>query len=82
MSDVRYFLLVYDRARSKLVEVREFDDDGKASEEYARLEAEHRADANVEIVLIGSDSLETVKQTHSNYFSDDRETVETLVAGA
>jgi hypothetical protein len=37
--------------------------------EYARLEREHlnRADG-VEIVLIGSDSLETVKVTHANYF--------------
>ena len=30
------------------------------------LEVEHRRDDNVEIVLIGSDSIETVMQTHSN----------------
>lgn len=37
--------------------------------EYARLEREHMDKADrVEIVLIGSDSLETVKVTHANYF--------------
>jgi hypothetical protein len=35
-----------------------------------RLEREHRGDDKLEIVLIGSDSIETVRRTHSNYFGN------------
>lgn len=41
----------------------------RAMTEYARLEREHLKNADsMEIVLIGSDSLDTVKITHANYF--------------
>lgn len=39
-----------------------------ALEAYAAKEVEHRDDRSVEIVLIGSDSIETVRLTHANYF--------------
>ena len=38
-------------------------------EEYAKLEAEYRDSLSTDIVLVGSDSLETVKATHSTYFT-------------
>ena len=71
MSDsLRHFLLVFDHASAQLIQLLEFDTDAKkAMAEYARLEREHMDKADrVEIVLIGSDSLETVKVTHANYF--------------
>ena len=63
-------MLVFDHASAQLVEVIEFENDAeKAMAEYARLEREHMDKADqVEIVLIGSDSLDTVKVTHANYF--------------
>lgn len=39
--------------------------------EYAKKEEEYRGRPKMEIVLIGSDSLETVKITHANYFERD-----------
>jgi hypothetical protein len=71
MSDsLRHFLLVFDHASAHLIQLLEFDTDvNEAMAEYARLEREHMDKADrVEIVLIGSDSLETVKVTHANYF--------------
>jgi hypothetical protein len=63
-----HFLLVYDLAQQKLVHNAEFHDAGEASKEYARLEGEHRGDRDLEIVLVGADSLETIKTTHGHYF--------------
>jgi hypothetical protein len=64
-----HFLLVYDHVQQALVaEPREFLDSAEAAAAYAELEREHHHDANLEIVLIGSDSLETIKSTHGNYF--------------
>lgn len=64
-----HFLLVYDLDRQELVsEPQQFADPAVAAEAYAAAEREHKHDANLEIVLIGSDSLETIKSTHGNYF--------------
>ena len=67
-----HFLLVFDHDRQALIETpREFHDAGEAAAAYEALEREHRGDSNLEIVLVGSDSLETIKQTHGNYFDGE-----------
>jgi hypothetical protein len=71
-----HFLLVYDLDRRELVgDPREFHSPSEAAAAYAELEQEHRHDANLEIVLIGADSFETIKSTHGNYFDGNREGV-------
>lgn len=66
---IRHFLLVFDHNAGKLVETIEFGSDGaRAVDAYASKEAEHRDNPRIEIVLIGSDSLATVRLTHANYF--------------
>jgi hypothetical protein len=67
-----HFLLAYDRAAGHLISQVPFTDAHEATEAYKQLEVEHRLDENVEIVLIGSDSIETVMKTHSNYFGEQR----------
>ncbi|BBZ39296.1 hypothetical protein [Mycobacterium conspicuum] len=70
-SQLKHFLLVFDHNRAQLVDLKEFGTDAKsAMAEYARLErAQMKKESDsIEIVLIGSDSLETVKVTHANYF--------------
>jgi hypothetical protein len=70
MTPLKHFLLVFDHNRAELCRCDDFDTDVKsAMAEYARLEREHVGKTDgIEIVLIGSDSLETVKVTHANYF--------------
>lgn len=68
MSDLKHFLLVFDHARGELVLCDPFDDVEAALRAYSAAEREHEANGQLEIVLIGSDSIETVKRTHSNYF--------------
>lgn len=69
MNKINHFLLVFDHAAGELVGLEEFGSNGDAAvSAYAEKEREYRDRKMVEIVLIGSDSLETVKLTHANYF--------------
>jgi len=68
-SDIRNFLLVYDRHCGRLVSQQDFGNDATAAvAEYQRLERLHRNEAEIDIVLVGSDSIESVMVTHANYF--------------
>jgi len=70
MPQIKHFLLVFDHARAELIDQREFGTDSKAGvAAYNDAETLYRDRADVDIVLVGSDSLETVKLTHANYFS-------------
>lgn len=66
---IQHFLLVFDHRRGELVEERHFGHDSQtALAAYSKAEQEHRNDPMMEIVLIGSDSIETVRLTHANYY--------------
>jgi hypothetical protein len=84
VSDVPliHFLLIFDLDQQKLVGCEEFKDADEAAARYAQLERDHRQRGDrVEIVLVGADSIETLRQTHGNYFGLDRilERVDELV---
>jgi len=66
-----HYLLVYDHKQEKLLEAKEFTNAAEAAAAYAELEANHREDSNLEIVLVGADSLETIRLTHGNYFDGE-----------
>jgi hypothetical protein len=69
-----YVLLVFDHASGKLVCTQEYgSNEVEALDAYAKAEAEYDS-SNYEVVLIGSDSLETVKRTHANYFEGSQAT--------
>jgi hypothetical protein len=64
----QYFILVYDLAM-RHVEVHEYGADvEQANAAYSALEDEH-AGGKFEVVLVGADSIDTIKRTHSPYFS-------------
>ena len=66
---IKHFLLVFDHEAGHLVEEYDFGTDSDAAvAAYAAKEAEYQGRSRIEIVLIGSDSFETVKLTHANYF--------------
>ncbi len=67
---IHHFLLVYDHEKGRLVETREFGTDSKAAvAAYTAKERELEHQRLIEIVLIGSDSIDTVRLTHANYFN-------------
>lgn len=65
---MKHFLLVYDRKAEILIDQQVFDDSAKALSAYEEKEREFMGNKDLEIVLIGADSIETVRQTHANYF--------------
>lgn len=69
-SSIRHFLLTFDHARDELTDVEDFGDDiHAATSRYEDLEEQYRDSRMIDIVLVGSDSIETVKVTHSTYFN-------------
>jgi hypothetical protein len=79
--DIQHFLLVFDHEAGVLIDTVEFGSDGDAAvAAYSAKEKELEDRKLVEIVLIGSDSIETVRLTHANYF-DGRVAVSGYLAG-
>ena len=68
---LRHFLLVFDIDRQELLRCDEFDDPREAAAAYEGAERRHQSDRRLEIVLVGADSIDTIKRTHSNYFESE-----------
>ena len=68
-AKIQHFLFVFDHKEERLIEMIPFGVDGeRAVEAYSAKELEFQGQRRIEIVLIGSDSIETIKRTHANYF--------------
>lgn len=68
-AKIQHFLLVFDHNQGRLLELIEFGDDSeRAVEAYTAKERDFQGQRRIEIVLIGSDTIDTVKRTHANYF--------------
>jgi hypothetical protein len=67
---MKYFLMVYDRAVGKLIELRSYEEEqiDQALVERFNRELDERQRPNVEVVLLSASSLEAVKRTHARYF--------------
>lgn len=72
---MKYFLLVYDRPQGRLVEKpRVFSNHLQALEARFELEQSDH-DTDHEVVVIGGETLESLKTTHSRYFERSDELV-------
>jgi hypothetical protein len=71
MPPIHYFLIVFDSERQKLIEANDVGVDREiALRCYAKREQDYGMSRNrTQIVLVGAESLETVKRTHSQYFT-------------
>jgi hypothetical protein len=67
-DEIKYFLVTY-FTQERRYEVDEFGTDhDKAMTAYIEIEERYRGREDLDIVLLGADSLDTVKRTHSSYF--------------
>lgn len=74
----RYFLLTF-RAADRSLHTRDFGaDETAATAAYSALELELGASSEVEVVLVGADSLATIRKTHSHYFTAEQDLLETI----
>ncbi|MDQ3107659.1 MAG: hypothetical protein M3Q68_07640 [Actinomycetota bacterium] len=63
-----HFLLVYNHREQQLETHEQFEDGAAATDAYAAAEREAREQPHLEIVLVGADSFDTIRQTHASYF--------------
>jgi hypothetical protein len=81
-DQLRHFLLVYD-ARSRSVSVEDLGEDADAAaQRYGEVEMEYEKRSGFEVVLIGADSLETIRQTHAHYFAVEDDDDKFFVLGS
>jgi hypothetical protein len=67
-----YFLLVYSRSKGELVgQPLSYPSHAEALRARFRREA-HTTDPDIEIVVLGGESIESLMQTHSRYFGGAR----------
>jgi hypothetical protein len=59
---------VFDHDEERLIFCKEFTDADRAVLEYGIKERELEGRRRVEVVLIGSDSIQTIRRTHASYF--------------
>lgn len=78
----QYFILLYHIA-GREVEIKTYGRDADAAlEAYSEYERAHRNDDDVEVVMVGADSIETIQKTHSHYFAKtDDELLDQFLAG-
>jgi hypothetical protein len=68
-TEIQHFLVIYDINAGE-ANVRRFGADYDAAlEAYEKAEETYRGRDDLDVVLLGADSIETIKKTHSSYFS-------------
>ena len=73
-----YFLIRFDRAAGKQVDLQEFANSNEAVAAYTSEEEKYVDEPHMDIVLLGSSSIETVQKTHGNYFDRDTDWINRL----
>jgi len=82
MAELSQFLIVFDHNRGALhQDVTVFADPVEALGAYDAAERHFAGQAHIEVVLIGSDSLDTVRRTHANDFDGTAALERLLPAG-
>ena len=78
-TQIKHFLVIYDIPHG-IAHVDEFEKDYAAAlAAYNEAEAKHRENPDIEVVLLGSDSIDTLARTHSSYFELAEKHVDRLV---
>lgn len=70
MTDLKHFLVVFDRADGRLLRVDEYLDPREAMSARFSAERLHRHSPNIEIVVLGAKSETALHRTHARYFED------------
>lgn len=78
-EEIKHFLITFDPSTG-LTGVKSFGTDYEAAQTaYAEAEAANGMGGKLDIVLLSSDSLATIKRTHSSYFSGGNNSLKELL---
>lgn len=73
---MQQYLLVYNRRRGRIIRHRSFSQPGPALEARFEAEREFRDEPDIEVVVLGADSWDSLKHTHARYFKGVQELAE------
>lgn len=70
---MKQFVIVFDRPKGDILEIIEFPDSDRESALRVLFERENRYRTNndIEVVMLGAQSFETLKRTHMRYFKGE-----------
>jgi hypothetical protein len=71
-DDIKHFLVTHDVTRRETTVVEFGADYEVALDAYGEAERKVWGRPDLDVVLLGADSLETIKRTHSSYFGSGR----------
>lgn len=71
----KHFLLTFDLTAGEVRELKEFADATLAAKAYVDAERANAGNRDLEIVLVGADSEETLHLTHGHYFGSSPDDV-------
>ena len=74
------FLITFDHDAGKQISLEEFRNTALAVKAYGEREEQYRDNPRVEVVLLGAESIDAIKFTHSNYFEDTADALGNLLA--
>ncbi len=80
-DDIKHFLITRDPELHK-TKVREFGTDYDAAQRAYQEAEQATQGTDLDVVLLSSDSLETIKRTHSSYFDEEPNVVGAGIGGA
>jgi hypothetical protein len=81
---MQHFLLIYDHTKQELIGERLFTEKETeaATNAYQAAEEKNGDNPNIEIVLIGADSIDIVMRTHGHYFVKTADRITEYLASA
>lgn len=77
---MKHFLLIYERSTGRLLEQRTYaeGEEVRAQKDRFARELQERERPDIEVVLLGAESLDALKKTHGRYFKTMRELLEEM----
>jgi hypothetical protein len=76
---MQHYLMIYDRRAGKIVRHRRFRTPARALTARFEAEREFREDPDIEVVVLGAESWDSLPRTHSRYFKGVQELAATAL---
>ena len=73
------FLTTFDHDARMKSSLEEFRNTAQALKAYVEREEQYRDNPRVEVILLGAESVDAIKVTHSNYFGDTADALGNLL---
>ena len=67
---MNHYLMVFDRSQGKLVHHQRYNNRDNALRARFAEERKHQGESDIEVVVLGANSWDSLRRTHGRYFKD------------